>query len=274
MTKYLGPKVAGTALSTQDDVNSLIQASATPPSSPSTGDLWLDSDNGSLYIYYDSSWITPVSIGAGISTSSATTITNTNSEGTSKNLARADHNHAISPSLLVPTGSMMQYISSAAPDGWLLCEGQSLASSSYPNLYNAITNNGTSFPYGGSGTTFNLPDLRGRMPIGKGTHADVDALGDSDGISTVSNRRPKHQHTVYDPGHNHSLTYDANAAWFSLTTGVNDPQQGAGNRAYRLAGITVNNNTTGIKINPENAATSTSPQDSPAYVVVNYIIKT
>ena len=95
MTKYLGPKVAGTALSTQDDVNSLIQASATPPSSPSTGDLWLDSDNGSLYIYYDSSWITPVSIGAGISTSSAQTITGTNTEGSSNNLARADHNHAI-----------------------------------------------------------------------------------------------------------------------------------------------------------------------------------
>lgn len=273
MSKYVGPKTAGTNLATQDDIDSIvansgaaIEVSSTPPNSPSSGDLWFDSDVAKLYIYYDSSWVNPASLGAGISAGSATTITGTNSEGTSNSLARADHNHAISPSLLVPTGSMMQYISSAAPTGWLFCEGQQLASSAYPALYNLITNNGTSFPYGGSGTNFNLPDLRGRMPIGKGTHSDVGALGDSDGISTVSNRRPKHQHKVYDPGHSHSFNPGTTAA-------ANFAGSGGLQGAQTTVQASIASNTTGIKVNPENAATSTSPLDSPAYLVVNYIIK-
>lgn len=52
-----------------------------------------------------------------------------------------------------------------APFGWLPCDGQTLAINSYPDLYNVI---GTT--YGGDGvTTFVLPDMRGRIPISRGT---------------------------------------------------------------------------------------------------------
>jgi microcystin-dependent protein len=44
-----------------------------------------------------------------------------------------------------------------APSGWELCEGQSLDTAVYPDLFAVI-----GYTYGGSGSTFNLPDLRGR----------------------------------------------------------------------------------------------------------------
>ena len=56
---------------------------------------------------------------------------------------------------LIPVGSIMPFVSAAnAPSGWLLCNGQSVAGTSYPELSAVI---GTSF--GGNSTNFNVPDL-------------------------------------------------------------------------------------------------------------------
>jgi len=59
-----------------------------------------------------------------------------------------------------------------APQGWALCNGQTLAISQYNALFALL---GTT--YGGNGsTTFNLPNLQGRVPVHQGTGA---------GLSTV-----------------------------------------------------------------------------------------
>jgi microcystin-dependent protein len=52
----------------------------------------------------------------------------------------------------------------ASIPGWLTCEGQAVATSTYANLFLEI-----GYIYGGSGTTFKVPDFRGRTPIGNGT---------------------------------------------------------------------------------------------------------
>ena len=59
---------------------------------------------------------------------------------------------------------MMFWSANFAPRGWAYCQGQLLAISSNNALFSLI---GTT--YGGDGrTTFALPDLRGRVPIGAG----------------------------------------------------------------------------------------------------------
>lgn len=63
---------------------------------------------------------------------------------------------------LVPTGAYFPYAGSAAPTGFLLCDGSSLLRSSYADLFAVI---GTSFG-AADGTHFNVPDLRGRVPVG------------------------------------------------------------------------------------------------------------
>jgi microcystin-dependent protein len=59
---------------------------------------------------------------------------------------------------LMPTGSVISYAGSTAPSGWLLCDGAPLSTTTYASLFAII-----GYTFGGSGGTFNLPDLRGRF---------------------------------------------------------------------------------------------------------------
>lgn len=83
------------------------------------------------------------------------------------------------------------------PDGWLACSGQSLPISEYETLYTII---GTT--YGGDGVqTFNLPDLRGRVPIGQGG-------GQGGPTYTIGQIAGEEEHTLTEaemPVHSHSL---------------------------------------------------------------------
>lgn len=72
---------------------------------------------------------------------------------------------------LVPVGLISPYGGSTAPNSaWLLCYGQAVSRSTYSALFAVV---GTSFGVGDGSTTFNLPDLRGRVPVG------IDNLGGS-----------------------------------------------------------------------------------------------
>lgn len=66
---------------------------------------------------------------------------------------------------LLPAGMMAPYAGASAPTGWLLCDGSAVSRSGYATLFAAI---GTAYGTGDGSTTFNLPDMRDRVPIGKG----------------------------------------------------------------------------------------------------------
>lgn len=61
--------------------------------------------------------------------------------------------------LASPAGTIQAFGGTSAPAGWLLCTGASLNRTDYPALFAAI---GTAFG-SASGTTFNVPDFRGRF---------------------------------------------------------------------------------------------------------------
>jgi microcystin-dependent protein len=65
----------------------------------------------------------------------------------------------------VPVGVTLPYAGSAAPNGWLLCDGRAISRTGYAALYTIL---GTAYGTGDGSTTFNLPDMRGRAPIGAG----------------------------------------------------------------------------------------------------------
>lgn len=58
---------------------------------------------------------------------------------------------------------------------WLLCDGSAVSRTTYADLYAAIT---TTYGSGDGSNTFNLPDLRGRFPIGVGTTTGLTRDGD------------------------------------------------------------------------------------------------
>lgn len=63
-----------------------------------------------------------------------------------------------------PIGSMMAYGGATAPNGWLLCYGQAVSRTTYALLFAKIS---TAYGVGDGSSTFNLPDKRGRVSIGK-----------------------------------------------------------------------------------------------------------
>ena len=84
-----------------------------------------------------------------------------------------------------------------APRGWALCAGQTLSIAQNQALFALL---GTTF--GGNGTTtFNLPDLRGRIALGFGqapglSAYDLGAIGGAEGHQLLSTEVPAHSHTV------------------------------------------------------------------------------
>lgn len=93
------------------------------------------------------------------------------STGTTRTLAAPDADGTIaltSNTGLLPAGCVIPYAGSSAPSGYLLCNGQAVSRTTYADLFAAI---GTTFGTGDGSTTFNVPDLRGRVPAGDDTMA-------------------------------------------------------------------------------------------------------
>jgi microcystin-dependent protein len=101
------------------------------------------------------------------------------------------------PEMLVPTGAVIAYGSSNAPNGWLSCLGQEVYRGDYPDLFAVI---GTTYGAGNGTTTFRLPNLAGRVVVGQGSGADLTprSMGATGGVETHAlniNEMPSHTHT-------------------------------------------------------------------------------
>lgn len=72
----------------------------------------------------------------------------------------------------------------AAPSGYLLCDGTAVSRTTYSDLFNIV---GTAFGPGNGTTTFNVPDLRQRFPLGKSASGVGSTLGGTGGTDDIAN---------------------------------------------------------------------------------------
>lgn len=79
----------------------------------------------------------------------------------------------------LPIGSITAYGNETAPANWLICDGSAVSRTAYADLFAVI---GTKYGAGDGSTTFNLPNLKGRVPVGlDGSDTDFNAIGKTDG---------------------------------------------------------------------------------------------
>jgi len=169
----------------------------------------------------------------------------------------------IRPPSPIKAGIMMIWPTDTAPSGWLLCFGQAISRAGYSGLFAAI---GTTFGVGDGTTTFNLPDYRGRVPLGKDnmggvsanrvTNAQADTIGGAAGDEELA----AHVHT--GPSHTHS---------FPLQTPTSEIGGATPTRALDSGSPTGSN--TGSSGTGNTGSTGAGANNMSPYLTLNYIIK-
>lgn len=97
-------------------------------------------------------------------------------------------------------GNIKMHAGGTLETGWFWCHGAAVSRTDYANLFAEI---GTTWGVGDGSTTFNLPDLRERTPLGRNTTGSYQTLGQVGGSMSHSHTTPNHQHTTAT--HRHDL---------------------------------------------------------------------
>ena len=146
---------------------------------------------------------------------------------------------------LIPTGTLLDYAGSTAPTGFLICDGSAISRTTYADLFSVI---GTTYGIGDGSTTFNLPDLQGKISVGLDSNdTDFDALGETGGSKTNKLELENYAYNVYNTTNDYEYN-DISTNWTP-----------SGNNYGLGSNYTTNHNTPVNNLQP--------------YIVLNKIIK-
>lgn len=179
-------------------------------------------------------------------------------------------NVLLTTTIIQPAGIIEMYAGSTAPTNWLLCDGSAVSRTTYSKLFTAI---GINYGAGDGSTTFNLPNLQNRMPIGKGagSFSTLNNTGGAETFTLTLTHLPSHQH------------YIGNNAY--AAAGVGNPIPMANVNQTLYLGADTNSNTDRYRmvgtgaVNSNAGITSATGTGSAfnkmsPYIVVNFIIYT
>lgn len=157
----------------------------------------------------------------------------------------------------LPAGMIVPYAGSTAPDGWLLCDGSAVSTTTYSNLYNVI-----GITYGGSGSNFNLPDLRGRVPIGVSPSHTLASSGGAETHTLTVEEIPEHNHLL---GGRQTGGYNAN--------NINNAIFAGGSTAQNIFRSDMEPNVYSKNTAITNTGGDQAHNNMQPYLTLNYIIK-
>ena len=90
-----------------------------------------------------------------------------------------------------PVGTITMFGGSTAPTKWVLCDGRAISRTNYAALFQII---GTRYGSGNGSTTFNVPDMRNRFPVGAGSSYNLNSKGGADNVTLSTSQIPAHTH--------------------------------------------------------------------------------
>jgi microcystin-dependent protein len=168
-----------------------------------------------------------------------------------------------------PSGAVTAYAGAVAPPGWLLCDGSAVSRTTYGTLFTAI---GVAYGAGDGSTTFNLPDLRGRAPIGAGTGSGLTAralaakMGEEAHPLTTA-ELAAHAHSASQASHYHGSD---NGKAFIEGAGSNWLLPGGGSGFTQ----TYNTNTVQPAVTVNSAGSGNGHNTMQPSIALNFIVKT
>jgi len=195
-------------------------------------------------------------------------------------------------------GAIKPWTKATAPDGYVLCNGAAISRTTYADLFGVI---GTTYGAGDSSTTFNVPQLQGKMPQGydgntynlagtggantvtvsvtnnqaatNATNQSVTVTGSIDNTSLTTAQLASHTHgyTANNPGVARNPA-DNSVATRTGTNSATTNSSGSGtghNHSHTLSGTLTGNITTSLT----GSVTAAGTNSFSPFVVVNYIIK-
>lgn len=182
----------------------------------------------------------------------------------------------------LPVGAITMWATATAPSQWVICNGAAVSRNLYATLFSVI---GTIYGAGDGSTTFNVPNLAGRVPRGvDGATYTLAGTGGADSVDLIATDLPYHGHNVTEPeptpgvfGHQHTLNNVApNNQFFNGLAGTNRQAEISGNVAttdYAVTGVRVNASLLDGNSNPVLPGDRTRVDVRDPYLAVNYIIK-
>ena len=156
----------------------------------------------------------------------------------------------------MPIGSIISFAGENIPTGWLVCDGDVVSSTDYPDLFAEIGNK-----YGGTSPSFKLPDLRGRVPVGLDP---TDQLEDFDILGNKGGSRTDNLSNAYAKVGRSSADY--NVLQYKSKGGVSDTFD----RKLTATGNVIGGSSNTITDATELGGSVSTLQP---YLVVNFIIK-
>jgi microcystin-dependent protein len=198
----------------------------------------------------------------------------------------------------VPAGTISMFAGDTAPVGWLMCDGAAVDRTIYADLFAAL---GLKYGLGNGTTTFNLPDIQSRFPVGKGAAVWSDTLNKKGGTKDLivvshNHSTPNHIHSASGSAGNDPqrqldvrnmatngylyrfpalVTSGGNGAAGEL--GYDDGNAGFGGKYAAI--MPAHSHTIGVTVNSGGASTTGSAGGSatdanlPPFITVNFIIK-
>ena len=216
----------------------------------------------------------------GINTATPQTLLSVNGTTYTHSDIHIDNNLIVSGNIqfggnINPVGSIAAYSISSIPSGWLLCDGSAVSRTTYSSLFAII---GTTYGSGDGSTTFNLPNLTGRVPIGiDSSDSNMNSMGETGGRKTVSGTDlPSHYHSV--PNHTHTyedVYYAESSGTDDIGLGQNHRGSGAtdsDNEDYAVTRTTVSGGPGNTNTDTNGVTNSTMNIMNP-YLTLKYMIK-